>query len=212
MPILYALVYQDGKGHCEVNLDKTDIGAKVKSTVIPRVDASLNGKKTFKDHGLSFHVLVSGGIIFVCGATTDFKMSLAFSFLERISTKFFENRRSGKSSKNYKTLVTEEIDFYSNNPEADKLRGVKIQVQEVKGIMMENISKVLDRGDALEELEEDTDQLVMSSKAFKKEARRLKCALCQKKNMFKVVLIGVVFILVLVLIIIILWLFGVIRH
>ena len=58
-------------------------------------------------------------------------------------------------------IVTVIVMIYSpsTNPEADKLRGLKKKVSDVTDIMKGNIEKVMDRGERLEELEDQTDIL-----------------------------------------------------
>jgi hypothetical protein len=48
-------------------------------------------------------------------------------------------------------------EFYSYDPEADKISQVRQQIDDVKGVMVSNIEKVLARGDKIEELVDATD-------------------------------------------------------
>lgn len=47
-----------------------------------------------------------------------------------------------------------------NSPSADKLAQIKINVEETKGVMMENLDKLLERGDKIDILVEKTAVMV----------------------------------------------------
>jgi len=59
-------------------------------------------------------------------------------------------------------------------PELDLLRAVRQDINEVKNIMPSNIEKVLDRGEKLELLTEQTESLSSQAFQFKKQAESLK--------------------------------------
>ncbi|KAH7557729.1 hypothetical protein JRO89_XS11G0209700 [Xanthoceras sorbifolium] len=56
--------------------------------------------------------------------------------------------------------LKEQMQYCVDHPEeVSKLAKVKAQVSEVKGVMMENIEKVLDRGEKIELLVDKTENL-----------------------------------------------------
>lgn len=66
------------------------------------------------------------------------------------------------------------MDYFANNPNADAISRVRGGIADVKNIMIENIEKVLERGERFELLVEKSSQLGQEAFIFKKEARRLK--------------------------------------
>uniref|UniRef100_A0A3P9H1X7 Si:ch73-234b20.5 n=1 Tax=Oryzias latipes TaxID=8090 RepID=A0A3P9H1X7_ORYLA len=81
-----------------------------------------------------------------------------------------------------------------------KLDQVQSQVNEVKDILKDNIDKVLERGDRLNELIDKTDDLQASADSFQKTSTRV----ARKywwKNIKLMIIIGVVLLVVLILII-----------
>ena len=56
-------------------------------------------------------------------------------------------------------VLQKQMDFYSNDPSADKVAGVRKDVDEVKSIMVSNIDKVLDRQEKIEILQERSEGL-----------------------------------------------------
>ncbi|KAG5586819.1 hypothetical protein H5410_047253 [Solanum commersonii] len=60
----------------------------------------------------------------------------------------------------YRPKLKEQMQYCVDHPEEiSKLAKVKAQVSEVKGVMMENIEKVLDRGEKIELLVDKTENL-----------------------------------------------------
>ncbi|KAI9340145.1 hypothetical protein DFJ73DRAFT_845409 [Zopfochytrium polystomum] len=62
----------------------------------------------------------------------------------------------------------------NNNPNVSKTAEVQAQVDEVIGMMHKNIEKVVARGEALESLQNKTDDLQQGALQFKKGANRIK--------------------------------------
>ena len=73
-------------------------------------------------------------------------------------------------------------DFFLTGPSSgsDKVRQVQKQVGEVMGVMQNNIEKVIDRGERLEDLQDKSDNLADTATDFNMRARRL-----QKKMWWK---------------------------
>jgi vesicle-associated membrane protein 72 len=56
--------------------------------------------------------------------------------------------------------LKEHMEYCAEHPEElDKMAKIKSQVAEVKGVMMDNIEQVLDRGGKIEDLVEKSDTL-----------------------------------------------------
>lgn len=66
------------------------------------------------------------------------------------------------------------MSFFNTNPSADKLRHVQAQIDDVRETMVQNIDKVLQRGERIEVLVQKTAALDAQSSAFKKNATKLK--------------------------------------
>ncbi|XP_031641780.1 vesicle-associated membrane protein 4-like isoform X2 [Oncorhynchus kisutch] len=74
----------------------------------------------------------------------------------------------------------EEEDFFLRGPTgprfgagSDKIRQVQSQVDEVIDVMQENISKVIDRGERLEDLQDKSESLSDNASAFSTRAKQL---------------------------------------
>ncbi|MBA0819946.1 hypothetical protein Gohar_025662, partial [Gossypium harknessii] len=90
------------------------------------------------------------------------------AFLERIKEDFTKRYGGGKAaaapanslSKEFGPKLKEHMQYCIDHPEeVSKIAKVKAQVSEVKGVMMENIEKVLDRGEKIELLVDKSENL-----------------------------------------------------
>lgn len=61
-------------------------------------------------------------------------------------------------------------EFY-NDPSSDNLSRVRGQIDDVKSVMVQNIEKILDRGEKIELLVDKTDQLSQEAFKFEKSVR-----------------------------------------
>lgn len=128
-----------------------------------------------------FHVVVADGITFLCMADESFGRRIPFAFLEDTKTRFFQGYShvcqeavAYEFNTEFARVLAQRMDFYSNDPSADSINRVKGELVEVKNIMIDNIEKVLDRGERLDLLVDKTEHLQSEAFAFKREARRVR--------------------------------------
>jgi len=69
------------------------------------------------------------------------------------------------------------MDHYSSSGDVDKIERVKADMDDVKNVMVDNIEKVLKRGEKIELLVDKTDNLNQQSIRFKKHSSQLKTAM-----------------------------------
>ncbi|AES87177.2 synaptobrevin-like protein [Medicago truncatula] len=93
---------------------------------------------------------------------------IPIAFLERIKDDFNKKYGGGRATtatakslnKEFGPKLKEQIQYCVEHPEeVRKLAKVKAQVSEVKGVMMENIDKVIDRGEKIEVLVDKPENL-----------------------------------------------------
>lgn len=88
--------------------------------------------------------------------------------------------------------------------EKDKLLVVKEQVNDLQEVMIDNVGKVIERGEKVDDLLIKSDNLDQRAVHFKRETRRLKRLMCWK-NIKRYLIIFVIFVVILI---IILWAAG----
>ena len=99
--------------------------------------------------------------------------------------------------------IRAQMEYCANNPdELSKVSRVQAQVSEVKNIMMDNIEKVLDRGEKIELLVDKTENLRFQADNFHRTGRQLRQRMWWNKLKMQLMFASafVMFILVLFLI------------
>merc|ERR1711939_65838 len=81
----------------------------------------------------------------------------------------------------FSPVLQTQMEFYNNDPNADGLNKVKVQLDDVKNVMVENIEKVLERGEKIELLVDKTDRLNQQAFRFESSSRALRRAMWWKK-------------------------------
>ncbi|KAG8555848.1 hypothetical protein GDO81_017836 [Engystomops pustulosus] len=101
----------------------------------------------------------------------------------------------------------EEEDFFLRGPSApkfgarnDKIRHVQNQVDEVIDVMQENITKVIERGERLDELQDKSESLSDNATAFSSRARQLRRQMwwreCKMKAIVALVLVFILLVII----------------
>ncbi|KAK7347096.1 hypothetical protein VNO80_21623 [Phaseolus coccineus] len=128
-----------------------------------------------------FHVKRTDGLTVLCMADDAFGRMVPFAFLEDIHKKFVKTYgRAILSSPAYamndefSRILSQQMDYYSNDPNADRLNRLKGEMTQVRTVMVDNIEKVLERGGRLELLVEKTSAMNNNSIRFKRQSRRYK--------------------------------------
>ncbi|KAF5937614.1 hypothetical protein HYC85_025120 [Camellia sinensis] len=112
-----------------------------------------------------------------------------FSYLKDIHMRFMKNYGRVASyapaysmNDEFSRVLHQQMEFFSSNPSADTLNRVRGEVNEasVRTIMVDNIEKILERGDRIELLVDKTATMQDSAFHFKKQSRRLSRALWMK--------------------------------
>lgn len=78
-------------------------------------------------------------------------------------------------------VIQDRMDYYNSaGSNVDGLSAVKNQIEDVKGVMVENIEKVLERGEKIELLVDKTDRLNQQAFKFESSSKRLRQAMWWK--------------------------------
>ncbi len=73
------------------------------------------------------------------------------------------------------------------------------KVNDVKDVMMENIEKVLERGEKIELLVDKTDQLQNQAEQFQRKGKQLRRAMWWQNCRMKLMVLGIVLVLAVVI-------------
>ncbi|URD95643.1 vesicle-associated membrane protein [Musa troglodytarum] len=129
---------------------------------------SSNNRFTYNCDGHTFNYLVEDGYTYCVVAVESVGRQIPIAFLDRIKEDFNKRYGGGKAAtaganslnREFGSKLKEHMQYCVDHPEEiSKLAKVKAQVSEVKGVMMENIEKVLERGEKIELLVDKTENL-----------------------------------------------------
>lgn len=155
-----------------------------------------------------FHVLVHQGLAFVCMAEEALGRRIPFAFLDDIKDKFLaaygpeaaQYAVAYEYNTEFSSILQQRMRYFVNDPNADAINRVRGGVAEVKNIMVENIEKVLERGERIELLVDKTDHLQSESFAFKRNARQMRQKMWWQKVRWMAALGAVVLVVIYIII------------
>ena len=162
--IIYALV---ARGTCVLAEFTTTSGNFTTVTrrileKIPREDAKMS--YVYDSH--VFHYVVAHGITYMCMADTDFGRGVPFAFLDDItrrwSTTYGERGQTALAygmNEDFSRVLQKQMDYFSRDPNADRMARVQGEIDEVRSVMVHNIERVLERGEKIELLVDKTERL-----------------------------------------------------
>ncbi|KAJ3681546.1 hypothetical protein LUZ60_016035 [Juncus effusus] len=185
MAILYAVVARGTVVLAEFAAVTGNAGA-VSRRILEKLppESESDSRLCFSQDRYIFHVLRSDGITFLCMANETFGRRVPFLYLEDIHMRFMKNYgRIAHSALAYamndefSRVLHQQMEFFSSNPSADTLNRLRNEVTEIHTIMVENIDKILDRGDRIALLVDKTATMQDSAFHFRKQSKRLRTAL-----------------------------------
>ncbi|KAL8233244.1 hypothetical protein R6Q57_003022 [Mikania cordata] len=184
---------------------------------------SNSSRYTYSCDEYTFNFLLDSGFVFLVVADESTGRSVPFVFLERLKDEFkriygesigsdhpladdsdddlFEDRFSiaYNLDREFGPRIKEQMDYCLNHPEEmSKLSKLKAQITEVKGIMMDNIEKVLDRGEKIELLVDKTENLQFQADSFQRHGRQLRRKMWLQNVHMKLMIGGAVLTLVII--------------
>ncbi|KAJ4978816.1 hypothetical protein NE237_009596 [Protea cynaroides] len=186
MAILYAMVTRGTVVLAEFSAVSGNTGA-VARRIVEKLPIEADSRLCFSQGRYIFHILRSDGLTFLCMANETFGRRIPFSYLEDSHMRFMKNY--GKvawsapayaMNDEFSRVLHQQMEFFSSNPSADTLNRIRGEVGEIHTIMVENIEKILERGDRIELLVDKTATMQDSAFHFKKQSRRLHRSLWMK--------------------------------
>ncbi|KAM3282750.1 vesicle-associated membrane protein [Capsicum chacoense] len=193
---------------------------------------SNSSKYTYSCDGHTFNFLLDSGFVFLVVADEPTGRSVPFVFLERVKDDFKKRYGSSITNygdphplaaadedddlfgdrfsiaynldREFGPKLKEHMEYCMNHPdEMSKLSKLKAQITEVKGIMMDNIEKVLDRGEKIELLVDKSENLQFQADSFQRQGRQLRRKMWFQNLQMKLMVGGAIFVFI-----IIVWLFA----
>ncbi|CAO2839857.1 unnamed protein product [Amaranthus hypochondriacus] len=170
---------------------------------------SSSSKFTYTCDGHTFNYLVDNGFTYCVVAVESAGRQIPIAFLERIKDEFTKKYGGGKAktaaakglNKEFGPKLKEQMEYCVGHPEEiHKIAKVKAQVSEVKGVMMENIEKVLDRGEKIELLVDKTEDLRSQAQDFRTQGTKIRRKMWWENMKIKMIVALIILALILILI------------
>ncbi|XP_029639233.1 vesicle-associated membrane protein 711 [Octopus sinensis] len=189
----------------------------VVADMLPNIPTHQNKSMTYTSDNYSFHCKVENGILFLCVADPNMGKQGPHSFLLEIKNTFLNGRLAARASsafshefdRDFGQVLQREMETFSKPGAGSGISHLQSQVNEVKGILTQNIEKVLERGDRLDDLMDKTYELEEQSIKFHKTSRSIAKKFWWKNTKMTCLMVCGVLILLTIIIIIILYSTGV---
>ncbi|KAF0976883.1 hypothetical protein FDP41_004178 [Naegleria fowleri] len=208
--IIYSLVSRGTTILCEYTENKGNF-QQISRQILEKIPSNKSQKASYLYDQYIFHILVHGenGLIFFCMSSKEFGSRIPFNFLEDIKERFLTQYPGDQSkriqpnglNREFGQVLKQQTKFFNNPKQNDRIQKVKGQIEEVKDIMIDNIDKVLDRGEKIDLLVNRTGDLVDSAELYKRKSKKL------KNNMLyrNIIIVAVIVIIVLIVLFLIIW-------
>ncbi|RYR14083.1 hypothetical protein Ahy_B04g070733 isoform C [Arachis hypogaea] len=159
---------------------------------------SSNNKFTYNCDSHTFNFLVDNGFTYCVVADETAGRQVPIAFLERVKDDFVS--KYGASGW-CRPKLKEHMQYCIDHPEEiSKLAKVQNQVSEVKGVMMENIEKVLDRGEKIELLVDKTENLHNQAQDFRTSGTKIRRKMWLQNMKMKLIVLAILIVLILVIV------------
>ncbi|XP_019166108.1 PREDICTED: putative vesicle-associated membrane protein 726 [Ipomoea nil] len=170
---------------------------------------STNNKFTYNCDGYTFNYLIDKGFTYCIVASESAGSQLPIGFFDRVKNDFIKRYGGGKAdtaiakslTKEFGPKLKEHMKYCAEHPEEiNKLTKVQGQVDQVKGVMMGNIEKVLERGEKIELLVDKTEDLRSQAQDFRKQGTQIKKKLWFENMKIKLVVLAIIVALILIIV------------
>ncbi|OIT06329.1 PREDICTED: putative vesicle-associated membrane protein 726 [Nicotiana attenuata] len=180
----------------------------IASQCLQKLPAS-NNKFSYNCDGHTFNFLSDNGFTYCVVATESAGREIPIAFLDRVKDDFSKRYAGGKAAtasakslnREFGSKLKEHMKYCVDHPEEiSKLSKVKAQVSEVKGVMMENIEKVLDRGEKIELLVDKTENLRSQAQDFRQQGTKIRRKMWYENMKIKLIVLAIIIIIMLIII------------
>ncbi|XP_039007860.1 vesicle-associated membrane protein 711-like [Hibiscus syriacus] len=195
MAILYALVARGSVVLAEFTAASTNASSIAKQ-ILEKTTGDNDINVSYSQDRYIFHVKRTDGLTVLCMADESAGRRIPFAFLEDMHQRFV--RTYGRAvfsalpyamNDEFSRVLSQQMEYYSNDPNADRINRIRGEMNQVRSVMIENIDKVLERGDRLELLVDKTANMQGNTFRFRKQSRRYKNTVWWRNVRFTVALI-----------------------
>ncbi|PWA82706.1 Longin domain-containing protein [Artemisia annua] len=194
MTILFTLVARESIVLAEYSGTSTN-ASTIARQILEKITGNNDMNVSYSQDRYIFHVKRTDGVTVLCMADDVAGRRIPFAFLEDIHQRFVRTYgRAVLSAQAYgmndefSRVLSQQMDYYSNDPNADRMNRLQGEMSQVRNVMIQNIDKVLERGDRLESLVDKTANMQTNTLRFKKQSRRFRNTMWWRNVKFMVIL------------------------
>ncbi|KAJ0873170.1 putative Longin domain, v-SNARE, coiled-coil domain-containing protein [Helianthus annuus] len=206
MTIVYTLVARGSVVLAEFSGVQTNASA-IARQILEKMAGDSDMNVSYSQDRYIFHVKRTDGLTVLCMAHDVSGRRIPFAFLDDIHQRFV--RTYGRAvlsapaygmNDEFSRVLSQQMEYYSNDPNADKINRLKGEMSQVRTVMIQNIDEVLERGDRLEILVDKTATMQNKTLRFKKQSRPYRNAIWWRnvKLMFALIFLLLVLVYVVV--------------
>ncbi|KAJ1860459.1 hypothetical protein LPJ73_001361 [Coemansia sp. RSA 2703] len=177
--IIYALVSR-GPVILAEHSNMTSNLQQVTQAILERIP-STDSKLTYVYDRFLFHYISERGRIHLCMTDDKFGRRIPFAFLQDMAQRFADAFSDEEVEvapayglNSFARTIARQMDYYSRNPQVDAIRQAQGEISQVKDVMVQNIERMLERGDRINILVDKTNTLNNAAFAFRKRSTALK--------------------------------------
>ncbi|KAJ1914709.1 hypothetical protein IWQ60_004056 [Tieghemiomyces parasiticus] len=155
-----------------------------------------NSKLTYVYDRYLFHYICQDGIVYMCMADDQFGRRIPFAFLEDIKKEFLGSYSDDQietalayGMNEFSRTIARKMDLFAQGQHGDHIRQVQGEISQVKDVMVQNIERVLERGERIDILVDKTDHLNNAAFAFRKRSTALKRSMWWKNTKLMAMLV-----------------------
>ncbi|KAJ2785090.1 hypothetical protein GGI15_002030 [Coemansia interrupta] len=153
---------------------------QVTQAILERIPPS-DSKLTYVYDRFLFHYISERGIVYLCMSDDKFGRRIPFAFLQDVMERFAGSFGEGEVEaatayglNSFARTLARQMEYYSRNPKVDAIRQAQGEISQVKDVMVQNIERMLERGDRIGILVDKTNTLNNAAFAFRKRSTALK--------------------------------------
>ncbi|OUZ99847.1 Synaptobrevin [Macleaya cordata] len=202
MAILYSLVARGSVVLAEFSATSTNASA-IARQILEKIPGNDDSHVSYSQDRYIFHVKRTDGLTVLCMADETAGRRIPFAFLEDVHGRFAKTYGRAvhtalayAMNDEFSRVLNQQMDYYSSDPNADRINRLKGEMSQVRNVMIENIDKVLERGDRLELLVDKTANMQGNTFRFRKQARRFKSTLWWRNVKLTVALIILILVVI----------------
>ena len=173
--------------------------------VLTNVKGKSNNRLSLNHEQYQFHMLSDDTVVMVCVCDEKFPRKVAFTLLDEMKKQFLRmyiepvHTLSSSICNQFRDPLKELMDKHSENDGNAKVREIKGALEDVKGIMVQSIDKVIERGSKIDTIVERSEELDTAAEGFRKSARAVKQKVWWQNIRMKIALaVGLIMLIVII--------------